>query len=64
MSSNYIDLELEESAEQTGLFSGADNQDIETLQRSINVLNFNLLCSRVCFKDYKQQMQQSEAECH
>lgn len=55
---NQIDLDLEDSAEEGGLYSPAETQDIETLLKSESVLNFNLLCSKLCFKDYKKQMTQ------
>lgn len=62
--SKSLDLDMEETVEQTGLFSPADTQDIETLERSQNVLNFNIMCSQICFKHYKQSMSEQEASCH
>lgn len=53
---NNLDLDLEDNAGPSGLFSSIDSEDIDILQKSIALTNFNLLCSKVCFKDYKQNM--------
>ena len=34
------------------------------LIKSRSILEFNLLCSKVCFKSYTQQMTTQEEECH
>lgn len=54
-----FDLELEESGA-GGLFSKADTEDIALLDRSRAILEFNLLCSKLCFPNYRQPMSQNE----
>lgn len=58
-----IDLEMEDS-ENAGLFSQADAEDMEKLQKVKLYTKFNLLCNKICFPDYKSAMSPSEADCH
>lgn len=57
------DLELEEN-ESNGLFSKADAEDIDKLHKAKSYTEFNLLCNKLCFPDYKQSITPSERDCH
>ena len=50
-----IDLELEEN-ESAGLFSRAEAEDMEKLDKIRWFTEYNLLCNKICFPDYKSAM--------
>lgn len=53
-----------EDSEAGGIYSKLDEEGISVLLKSKFILEFNLLCSKVCFPDYKHSMTQSESDCH
>lgn len=50
-----VDLDMEEN-ENAGLFSQADAEDMEKLDKVRLFTQYNLLCNNICFPDYKSTM--------
>lgn len=57
----YTDNELFESE---GLYSKQDSEGIELIEKAKRVIDFTLLCNKVCFKSYQADMTNEEAVCH